>query len=167
MAKRRAAPIFTRAELTELGYDVDAELEARNAPAPNATAPNTKPAGKWDTVNARARRHPGAMNATERRFYDYLEERRARGMIRWHRFEGVTFRLGRRSRYEPDWIVVDADGLVRAIEVKGTAGWALDSESRTKWKAAAETFRWVRFEAATLCKDGSWDFEHYEPRQPA
>lgn len=119
--------------------------------------------GKWGGINAHARRTPGSMNKTEEAFAsEVLDLRQRAGEVLSYAFEGVTFRLGSRCRYEPDFVVVCADGTVEVWEVKGSAGWKLDSESRTKWKAAAES--WVGglfvFRAAvkrTKKAGGGWD----------
>ena len=122
---------------------------------------------KWSRINARGRRRvPGEKNATERARALVLEAQLQAGELLWYGFEAVSFRLGRGSRYEPDFVVVLADGLVVIEEVKGTAGWRLDSESRTKWIAAAEKNPWALFRVAVRRRKkdgGGWDVEEYRP----
>jgi hypothetical protein len=124
--------------------------------------------GKWTAINAGNRRTPGAMNQTEQAFErEQLAPRQAAGEIDSWAFEPITIRLGKRCSYSPDFVVLRTDGTVEVWEVKGTAGWSLDSESRTKWKAAAES--WLGgmfvFRAATKRRKkdgGGWKTETYE-----
>jgi len=71
-------------------------------------------------------------------------------------------------RYVPDFAYVDAaTSELVYVEVKGAVGWKLDSESRTKWRTAADLFLWARFEAAIQRRKkdgGGWVVEVYEPR---
>ena len=118
----------------------------------------------------RARRAEGAMSGPERARARELETDRQAGLIReWH-YEPLSFRLGRGLSYTPDFLVIDADGLLTAEEVKGKAGW-LDAKSKVKWKAAGERYRWLRFVALVERKKaertdlpmGRWKVEVYRP----
>jgi hypothetical protein len=106
------------------------------------------------------------MNRTEAERFAVLQAQLAAGEIAWLGFEALSIRLGRGSRYEPDFVYVQADGLIVCEEVKGTAGWKLDSESRTKWIAAAERNPWALFRVASKRRvrdGGGWDVQDYEP----
>ena len=91
------------------------------------------------------------MNGVEARYALLLEEEiRSGSVVRW-RFEPMKLRLGSRLTYAPDFLVVDASGLLYLDEVKtrwtdGREGWREDS--RVKWKAAAELYPEFVFRAA-------------------
>jgi len=125
--------------------------------------------GKWSRINAKGkRRQPGAMNKVEEAYARELEGQRERGELLDFAFEGLSLRLGRASRYEPDFVVVAADCTLELHEVKGTGGWRLDSESRTKWIACAERYPWFVFKVATKRRvrdGGGFLVEVYEPRE--
>ena len=56
-------------------------------------------------------------------------------------------------------------GLVILEEVKGSRGWKLDDEGRTKWKIAGELWPLFVFRGVILRK-GVWTTEEYKPRGP-
>lgn len=126
--------------------------------------------GRWSNVNAKGRRRvPGSMNKVETLYAEELERLKADGSILWWGFESVSIRLGKGSRYEPDFLVLEPDGTLVVVEVKGTAGWKLDAESRTKWISAAEKFPFLVFRVATRqrVKDGGGflvsDYDNHGP----
>lgn len=122
------------------------------------------PAGKWSRVNAaRARSpHPGALNGVEQRYLAHLEQLRLAGEVVHYQAKPGSLRLGRGCHYQPDFLVVLADKRLAYDEVKGEAGWKLDSESRTKWAAAGESHQYALFRAATLDGEG-FKLEVYKP----
>lgn len=90
----------------------------------------------------------GEMNKTERR---YLEEIilpcERLGGVRWWGFEALTFKIGEGVRYTPDFVVLNADGTLYAVEVKG--GYVRD-DATVKFKVAAGLYPWI-----------SWDMLQY------
>lgn len=167
-----ACPERAYAQLVPSGLEVR-QLPAkpeRCGPTPRAVLPAKPkaPAGKWGQINAHGkRREPGAMNGTEFAYAARLELQKQSGEVLDYVFEGFSLRLGTGSRYEPDFVVLAADCTLEMHEVKGTAGWKLDSESRTKFIAAAERFPWLVFKVATKQKakdGGGFVVETYEPR---
>lgn len=167
MSRRRSPNVLhlTPEQAAELGLDLARDL------AQGKVAKPAKLSGKWDGVNAaRARRVEGAMSGPERRRAAELQADLESGLILdWHH-QPFSFRLGRGCRYTPDFVVVDADGLLRAEEVKGAGGW-LNEKSKPKWKVAGELYRWMRFAALLERKAedhkpgrlGRWDVEIYLP----
>lgn len=125
--------------------------------------------GKWGRINATGRRRvAGSMNKTEAAYARLLEARRVAGEVAWWAFEPLSLRLAKGSSYSPDFVHVESDGLIVCTETKGTAGWSLDSESRTKWKACGERYPLFAFRAATARRKadgGGWDHEEYQPHQ--
>lgn len=167
--RSKTAPRFTRDELAKLGLDVDAELEARDAPTGQ---PSTPAAGNpWGWINAHARYVEGRMNEVEKRRARELDADLSEGLIQAYYYERITFRLASRTSYTPDFLVIDAAGLIRFEEIKGDGGW-LDSEGRTKWKTTAEQNPWALFVALVEREPharepgplGRWNVEHYKPR---
>lgn len=162
---KKSAPRFTREELAELGHDVP---DPPRAAAPTA-APKT--GNPWGWINAHARYVEGAMNEVEKRRAAELDAELRDGVIQAWAYERVTFRLANRTTYTPDFMVIDAAGLIRFEEIKGTGGW-LNESSRTKWKTAAEQNPWALFRALVERKKadrealslGRWTVETYKPR---
>lgn len=118
---------------------------------------------KWTRINkARAKARPGALNRVERERAGVLELLRQGGLIQGWLAHPWSLRLGKRSRYEFDFLVIDLDGTLICEEVKGRAGWSLDDESRTKFKVAAELFPFLRFRGVERTEDG-WDSVEHLP----
>jgi hypothetical protein len=104
------------------------------------------------------------MNHTEEKYSRHLQDRLITGEILWWGYECWKLRLADRTWYTPDFIVVAADFHIEAHEVKAywrgaeRAGWQEDS--RVKVKCAADLFP-LKFVAATLMPDQSWQFEEF------
>lgn len=134
---------------------------------PGAKRAGLLPGGsKWDGINARAREAaPGAtrQNKTEQRYQAHLEAQRQRGEILWWAFEAVKLQLANGSSYAPDFLVIDRDGFLLYVEVKGARGWKLDDEGRTKWKVAGELHPYATFRGVTWT-GCAWKPETYRPR---
>lgn len=118
------------------------------------------------TLNLRAiaTLHERPMNRVEQAYANWLRERQLVGEIRWYFFEAMKLRLADNTFYTPDFLVVARDLGLEAHEVKsiwstGKPGWHEDA--RVKIKVAAEMFP-LRFIAATLMRDGSWQFEEFK-----
>lgn len=81
------------------------------------------------------------MNKMEARYAAMLEAMRIAGEIHRWEFEPVKLRLAARTFYEPDFMVIGADGLVAFHEVKGH--W--EDDARVKVKCAAERYPYFSF----------------------
>jgi len=101
------------------------------------------------------RREPGAMNKLEARYAETLRLRKIAGEIAWFAYEAWRFRLADRTYYNPDFIVLLADGTIEAHEVKGF--W--EDDARVKIKVAAEMHP-VQFVAVKLVR-GAWEYERF------
>jgi hypothetical protein len=65
------------------------------------------------------KKEPG-MNKTEKLYAEQLELRRQVGEILWWSFEGMSFKIGERCYYTPDFPVLMANCELHCIDVKGT-----------------------------------------------
>jgi len=102
------------------------------------------------------RRVAGKMNKTEEAYSKVLEDQRLTGKIHHWAFESITLRLADRTTYTPDFLVIDKDGLISFIEVKGF--W--HQAGRIKIKVAAENHPWFEFQAVQL-KKKEWIYEQF------
>jgi hypothetical protein len=69
---------------------------------------------------AKGRKKENEMNRTEARFAQQLELRRQVGEIVWWTFEGLTFRIGERCFYTPDFDIMLSSCELQCIDTKGT-----------------------------------------------
>ncbi len=87
------------------------------------------------------------MNKTEAAYSRQLEAKCATGEIVWWKFEALTMKLAKDTRYTPDFVVMTRDGYLEFHEVKGF----FEDDAKVKVKVAAEmfpfTFRLVRARA--------------------
>ena len=122
---------------------------------------------KWARVNRARARRPGGAKTTkaEQLWANRLQLLLLAGDILWWAREPVSLRLGHRCHYIPDFASVTPEGLFCFDEVKGTAGWKLDDESRTKWKSAGELYPFFQFRSCIQQKRGGWKLDTYEPVQ--
>jgi hypothetical protein len=79
----------------------------------------------------------GEMNMTEREHASMLDVHKSAGFIKSYLFEKVTFRLGYRTSYTPDFFVEMPDGTFEVHEIKG--GFVRD-DAMAKFKIAASMF---------------------------
>lgn len=118
---------------------------------------------KWAAINkAKALRRPGEMNKTEAARAVVLETMRHAGLVAHWEWEPLKLRLGKGSFYTPDFLVVLPCMTIVLEETKGSRGWKLDDEGRTKWKIAAGKFPFFEFRGAVL-KRGAWEIEEHTP----
>jgi len=111
-------------------------------------------------------KRPGEMNKTEARYATQLELRKQAGEIRGYRYEPVTFRLAKVTRYTPDFMVELLSGEMCFQEVKGARGdgYLSDPVGKVKIKIAAEMFPefyflivWERQKR----NGGGWNFQEF------
>lgn len=94
-----------------------------------------RPAGGGRAIGRR--KAPGEMNKTEEKFAGHLELRKQVGEILWWAFEGMTFRIGDRCYFTPDFDVLLSTCELVCIDVKGT---------QTKTRANGETYEAAYYE---------------------
>lgn len=81
------------------------------------------------------------MNKTEAAYALILEARKRDGEIQDYLYEKVKLRLADNTFYTPDFFVLDKDGYVEFVEVKGF----LRDDALVKYKVAAEQYPWARW----------------------
>jgi hypothetical protein len=106
-------------------------------------------------------RQPRGMNKTEAAYEAYLGGLKVAGTIQFYEYEAVTLRLGKDTRYTPDFLVIAADGTLELHEVKagkmqpdGSVKPLTEDASRAKLMIAAEMFPF-RFVRSSYCQ-GQW-----------
>lgn len=102
------------------------------------------------------RRVAGKMNKTEEEYSKVLEAQRLTGEIHHWQFEAMALRLADRTTYTPDFLVIDKNGLISFIEVKGF--W--HQSGRIKIKVASELHPWFEFKAVKY-KKKEWSYEKF------
>ena len=103
-------------------------------------------------------RQPGMMNRTEQAYAMMLEAMKRSGEIVDYRYESVTFKLAKDTRYTPDFYVIFSD----RIELHEVKGGLVRDDARVKFKVAAETFpeygwKWCQFKN----KKTGWQITDY------
>ena len=96
---------------------------------------------------------PGKLNKTEQEFADRLNNL---SEIQYWQFESLTFKLGHRCTYTPDFVAVTQDEI-RIYEVKGGF---IREDAIVKFKAAADKFPQFRWILAQK-KRGQWTEKEY------
>lgn len=82
------------------------------------------------------------LNKTERLYAAGLETRKRTGAIRDYTIQAMTFVLGPDLRFTPDFVVIESDGTLTAVDTKGTF---VREDAIIKLKVAAATFPWIRW----------------------
>lgn len=103
------------------------------------------------------------MNRTETEFSEQIEARKQIGEVAWWAYEAVTLKLGHDCRYTPDFCIVNVQGWIEFVEVKGPF---VRDDSMVKLRVAARTFPWARFKLAQKSskKDGGgWTVKDISP----
>lgn len=103
---------------------------------------------------SRGRLPAGVMNKLETAYSEHLEYRRFQGEVLWWKYEGVTLKLAKDTRYTPDFAVMMADGYIELHETKGF----MRDDARIKLFVAAEMFpfEFVLITARPKSDGGGW-----------
>lgn len=111
---------------------------------------------------ALGRLKPGERNKTEAAYERELERRKSQGEILWYRFEGMTFKLAKDTRYTPDFMVMLANGEIQAHEIKGAKA-IFQCDAKAKIKVAAEMFpiRFIAIFPIAKKLGGGWTIEEF------
>lgn len=98
-------------------------------------------------IKAKAKQKPslptGIDSKYELEYLRILEDRKYMGHIHDFALKPGSWRIGDNSHYQPDFLVIAADGTVEYHEVKGRTRYA--KASLTKIKAAARLYPWITF----------------------
>jgi hypothetical protein len=108
---------------------------------------------------AKGRLKKGEMNNTEAAWADELERQRVAREIVWYKWHGIKLRLADNTFYEPDFLVLRTDGMLRVDEVKGF--WTDDA--RVKIKVAADMYPFIFTAVSKRAKKdgGGWKIEEF------
>lgn len=87
----------------------------------------------------------------------YLDLLLADPSTKWLGVQSLQFKLGYRTTYTPDFIVV-RNGGIEAHEVKGF----MRDDAAVKIKTAARSFRWIKFVLVTRA-GGQWQLNDVPP----
>lgn len=91
-------------------------------------------------LRALGRLKPGERNKTEARYEnEVLKPALFSGSIFWYSFEGIKLRLADNTFLTIDFPVMNADGVLEMIDVKGAAA-VFQDDAKVKMKVAAELF---------------------------
>lgn len=105
------------------------------------------------------RRQPGEMNKTERAYSLHLDGLIRRGEIVAWKFEGLTLKLAKDTRYTPDFLVQLNDDALECHEVKGF--WRDDAKVKIKVAAAMYPFTFRAFRPMPKKSGGGWERETF------
>lgn len=108
-------------------------------------------------LQALGRLKAGTMNRTEAAFSAYLEQRKQAGEILWYAFDAIKLRLADNTFLSVDFFVMNHDGGLYAIDVKGSPK-IIEDDAKVKMKVAADKFCWPFFYAFPKAKKdgGGW-----------
>ena len=101
----------------------------------------------------------GEMNKTERAYNELLKTRLSLGTIQWYEFEAITLKLADDTRYTPDFVVMDRDGVLELHEVKGSP-FVFRDDAKVKVKVCAGKFPFRMFVVYPE-KGGGWKRVEY------
>lgn len=116
------------------------------------------PLKRFQALGRRPKGEARKMNKTEAEWATMLEIRKRAGEVAWYGFEVIKIRLADKTFYEPDFLVMLANGELEVHEVKG--GFVMD-DARMKFKVCAEHFP-ARLVWAQKIKGGAWKVEVLE-----
>jgi hypothetical protein len=151
------------------GVDIPDDYEdplaemAQGAPPQHAGLSDANRAqGKFDGINAKARKVAGALNGPEKKRAEVLERRRIGGEIQGWEAQAWTCVLANGCTYRPDFKIIEADGSIVYEEIKGTAGWKLDKSGQVKFKVAAERYPYAHWRGVIQKEGGGWEIKEHE-----
>jgi len=100
---------------------------------------------------ALGRMKSGERNKLEQAYEAHLELLKQAGKIQWYKFEGMTFKLAKDTRYTPDFVVMLPNGEMECHECKSI--WRDDAKIKIKVASELFPFRFVAVYANTK-RDG-------------
>lgn len=111
---------------------------------------------------ALGRLKPGERNKTEAAYEQHLEARKQAGEVLWYKFEGITFKLAKDTRYTPDFAVLLANGEMELHEIKGAKA-IFQSDAKVKIHVAAEMFpfRFIAIFPIPKKSGGGWEIMEF------
>ena len=115
-------------------------------------------------MKAKALRRDRFKSNLERDFALHLESRKQSGGILEYRYEPLSIRVGVKTNYKVDFLIVLPSEEILFAEVKG---WHKNRrDSITRLRVAADLLPWFHFMLVTRQK-GKWGFDHcYDSVEP-
>ncbi len=110
-------------------------------------------------LQALGRLKTGEMNKTEAEYARDLEALKYADRIAWYHFEGMKFRLADNTFYTPDFMVMRADGVLEAHEVKGF--WTDDARVKIKVAASLYPIQFIAVRKQSKKDGGGWKREEF------
>jgi hypothetical protein len=101
----------------------------------------------------------GEMNKSEAAYAQHLEQLKSAGEILWYKFEAVTLKLAKDTRYTPDFVVMSKNCGLELHEVKGF--WQDDAKAKIKVAASLFPFRFIAVFIRTKKEGGGWRTEEF------
>ncbi len=108
---------------------------------------------------ALGRMKAGELNKTETAYQQHLESLKQSGDILWYKFEGMTFKLAKDTRYTPDFMILNANGELECREVKSL--WRDDAKAKIKIASELFPIRFVAVYAQSKKDGGGWREEEF------
>lgn len=115
------------------------------------------------------------MNGAEARFAAHLEALKLSGSIQSYRFQPLTLKLAKDTRYTPDFLVLENSLEYTCYEVKGatkkkdksgtwTGEWTYwaEEDAKVKVRVAAQVFPEMRFVIAYQPAKAPWMFQEVD-----
>jgi hypothetical protein len=121
-------------------------------------APAAPVPGTMDQFYALGRMAKGKMNKTEAAYAQILAARKHDGTIQDWKFHAIRVRLADNTFYEPDFLVLAADGQIEIHECKGSF---TTQAGQTKVKLCAEVLPWFRVIKVSRQKNGEWTTQEF------
>lgn len=155
---------MTRFSPEDLEDIPDERIHDQTTPSESSAESGEESGAKEDSPGPRGKAQaarPSFRSKTERRFSRLLEACPA--LSKW-RYEPMSFRIGPKRHYRPDFLVVREGGGVECIEVKG--GYTYD-RALVKPSAAASLYPF--FDWTVMRQKGKgkpWRLEWREPSRP-
>lgn len=108
---------------------------------------------------ALGRMKPGVMNKTETAYELELKAQQERGEILWYRFEGITLKLAKDTRFTPDFFVMLHNGEMECHECKSI--WRDDAKVKIRVASELFPFRFIAVYANTKRDGGGFRKEEF------
>ncbi len=101
----------------------------------------------------------GERNKLEAAYEQHLECRKQAGEIQWYKFEGMTFKLAKDTRYTPDFAVLLVNGEMEMHECKSI--WRDDAKAKTRVASELYPFRFIAVYAVPKKEGGGFRYEEF------
>ena len=108
---------------------------------------------------ALGRMKSGERNKLEAAYERHLESRKQAGEVLWYKFEGMTFKLAKDTRYTPDFNVMLSNNELEQHECKSI--WRDDAKAKIKMASDLYPFRFVAVYAVPKKAGGGFSYEEF------